>query len=112
MNGGIDTPPLIALFLPLIEKKSPKQERCAYCFISSMKHSSLMVVFILLLGLSLGYGQQKRPRPEKVRDVVCGLMVEKNPELSAAYKGQTYYFCTKRDRDEFKKNPQKYVKDK
>lgn len=77
-----------------------------------MKHSALKFGFILLLGLSLVYGQQKRPRPEKVRDVVCGLMVEKNPELSAEYKGQPYYFCTKRDRDEFKKNPQKYVRDK
>ena len=51
-----------------------------------------------------------RPRPEKVRDPVCGLMVEKDPELSAAYRGQTYYFCSKADRDTFKKNPQKYVK--
>jgi YHS domain-containing protein len=53
-----------------------------------------------------------RPRPEKVRDPVCGLMVEKDPELSAVYKGQTYYFCSKADRDKFKKNPEKYVKGK
>jgi YHS domain-containing protein len=52
------------------------------------------------------------PRPEKVRDPVCGLMVEKDPELSAVYKGNTYYFCSKADRDKFKKNPEKYVKAK
>ena len=77
-----------------------------------MKHSSLTFGLIFLLGLCLAYGQDKKPKPEKVRDVVCGLMVEKNPELSADYKGQPYYFCTKRDRDEFKRNPQKYVKGK
>jgi YHS domain-containing protein len=48
-------------------------------------------------------------RPDKVRDPVCGLMVEKDPELSAVYKGQTYYFCSKADRDKFIKNPGKYV---
>jgi YHS domain-containing protein len=37
-------------------------------------------------------------------------MVEKDPQLSADYKGQTYYFCSKTDRDKFKKNPQKYEK--
>lgn len=51
-----------------------------------------------------------QPRPEKVRDPVCGLMVEKDPGLSAVYKGQTYYFCSKADRDKFNKNPEKYIK--
>jgi YHS domain-containing protein len=53
-----------------------------------------------------------QPRPVKVRDPVCGLMVEKNPELSTVYKGQTYYFCSKADRDKFKQNPEKYIKRK
>ena len=51
-----------------------------------------------------------QPRPERIRDPVCGLMVEKDPELSAVYKGQTYYFCSKADRNKFTKNPEKYVK--
>ena len=37
-------------------------------------------------------------------------MVDKDPKLSSAYKGETYYFCSKADLDEFKKNPEKYVK--
>jgi YHS domain-containing protein len=53
-----------------------------------------------------------QPRPQKFRDPVCGLMVEKDPELSAVYGGQTYYFCSKADREKFKKNPEKYVKRK
>jgi len=51
-------------------------------------------------------------RPEKARDPVCGIMVEKDPQLAAEYKGKIYYFCSKADRDKFTQNPQKYVKDK
>ena len=43
---------------------------------------------------------------------MCGLMVEKDPNLSANYNGKTYYFCSIADREKFKKNPQKYVKEK
>lgn len=53
-----------------------------------------------------------QPRQEKVRDPVCGIMVERDPSLSAVYKGTTYYFCSNADRDKFKKNPENYVKDK
>jgi YHS domain-containing protein len=58
--------------------------------------------------------QQKnlKPRPEKARDPVCGIMVEKDPNLSANYDGTTYYFCSKADRETFRKNPRKYVKEK
>jgi len=77
-----------------------------------MKNRLRTITFLLILGLSaIAFAQDKKsPTPEKVRDPVCGLMVEKNPQLSAGYQGQTYYFCSKTDRDEFKKNPQKYVK--
>ena len=76
-----------------------------------MKKRVLVIACILLLILTVAASaQNKAPKPEKARDPVCGLMVEKNPELSATYQGETYYFCTKRDRDEFKSNPQKYVK--
>ncbi len=56
--------------------------------------------------------QTKFARPERVKDPVCGMMVEKNSELSASYKGETYYFCSKADAEEFKKNPDKYAKKK
>ena len=71
----------------------------------------LTTICIVVLFVPVVAGQRRNaPKPEKVRDPVCGLMVEKNPDLSATYQGETYYFCTKRDRDEFKSNPQKYVK--
>lgn len=77
------------------------------------KRRAIIIVFITLLGLSaLMFGQAKnaKPRPEKVRDPVCGIMVEKDPNLAAEYKAKTYYFCSKADRDKFRKSPEKYVK--
>jgi YHS domain-containing protein len=79
-----------------------------------MRHRLIAVGLILVLSVSLAiFGQQKRPpKPETARDPVCGLMVEKNPELAANYQGTTYYFCSRADRDKFQKNPQKYAKEK
>jgi YHS domain-containing protein len=96
-----------------------------------LKNRRLVIILIVLFGmLMLAFGQARKsvprraatpspsattkpnPRPEKARDVVCGIMVEKDPRLAAQYKGQTYYFCSKADRDRFNQNPQKYEKDK
>jgi YHS domain-containing protein len=75
-----------------------------------MKQRVTMLVFIVLVGLSILTAAQTRPqRPERVRDPVCGIMVEKDPQLSAEYRGMTYYFCSKADRDQFRKDPAKYV---
>jgi YHS domain-containing protein len=75
----------------------------------------LIISLIVLLGVSalaIGQAGKSNTRPEKARDPVCGIMVEKDPQLAAEYKGKTYYFCSKADKDKFKENPQKYVKDK
>ena len=95
-----------------------------------MKRRRLIINgFLTLTGMAIPvFGQEKKsppfprttfasksapqPRPEKVRDPVCGLMVEKDPELSGVYKGQTYYFCSKADREKFLKSPEKYIKKK
>jgi YHS domain-containing protein len=79
-----------------------------------MKRRVLTVTCAVVLCISVAVWSQNKnaSKPEKARDPVCGLMVDKNPELSAEYQGQTYYFCTRADRDKFKENPQKYVKGK
>ena len=79
-----------------------------------MKQRAQTLIFACLLSLTVTIGaQNKNPsKHEKARDPVCGLMVEKNPNLSADYQGQTYYFCTKTDRDKFRENPQRYIKSK
>ena len=78
-----------------------------------MKRAALALVLItaVLLASVSGVAQAKKgEKAEKAKDPVCGLMVDKNPELSANYKGDTYYFCTRTDLEQFKKAPEKYVK--
>jgi YHS domain-containing protein len=77
-----------------------------------MKRRIKSLGLVVLLGIALlASGQTNNsPRAERARDPVCGLMVDKNPEMSAEYKGRVFYFCSKTDRDEFRKNPGKYVK--
>ena len=78
-----------------------------------MKRTALAVILILVVFTAAvsGFAQaRKGERPEKAKDPVCGLMVHKDPKLSTGYKGETYYFCSRTDLDEFKKNPEKYVK--
>ncbi len=79
-----------------------------------MKRRVLTVTCAVLLSICVAVWAQNKnaSKPDKARDPVCGLMVDKNPELSTEYQGQTFYFCTKADRDKFKENPQKYVKGK
>jgi P-type Cu+ transporter len=78
-----------------------------------MKRTALAMVLILAVTLASvsGFAQAKKSeKAEKAKDPVCGMMVDKNPELSANFKGETYYFCSKTDMDQFKKAPEKYVK--
>lgn len=52
-----------------------------------------------------------QPTAKKVTDPVCGMQID--PATAAAksvYAGKTYYFCTKDEKAQFDKNPEKYVK--
>jgi len=66
-----------------------------------------LTLVVLVMGTVLLFSQGKKGQ---VQDPVCMLWVDKVAELSATYKGETYYFCSKRDKDFFKDNPAKYVK--
>ena len=76
-----------------------------------MKRSIRIAVFTALAILALGtmfvFSQGKKGQ---VQDPVCNLWVDKVAELSSPYKGETYYFCSNRDKDLFKANPSKYLK--
>jgi YHS domain-containing protein len=78
-----------------------------------MRRKVVAVALILILAatMTVAFGQNKKST-EKARDPVCGIMVDKDPNLSATYKGETYYFCSKADMDKFKKEPEKYAKKK
>ena len=78
-----------------------------------MKRSIVAIVLLIAFAaVSVTFLAQTRKPAERVKDPVCGLMVDKNPELSTQHKGETYYFCMKADLEEFKKNPEKYLKKK
>jgi len=72
---------------------------------------ALILIVVVLTASVSGLAQAKKAeKPEKAKDPVCGLMVDKDPKLSTSHKGETYYFCSRTDLDEFRKNPEKYVK--
>ena len=77
-----------------------------------MRRRVVAVALILMLAASMMVFAQAKKTPEKAKDPVCGIMVDKDPDLSANHKGETYYFCSKADMDKFKKEPEKYVKKK
>ena len=78
-----------------------------------MRRSTVAVVLIVILAAtSMMIFAQAKKAPEKAKDPVCGIMVDKDPNLSANYKGDTYYFCSKADMDKFKQEPEKYAKKK
>jgi YHS domain-containing protein len=61
----------------------------------------------LMAGVSLA---DNAPKTE-VKDPVCSMTVEpKTAAGKTTYKGKTYYFCSKEDKETFLKSPEKYVK--
>jgi Cu+-exporting ATPase len=47
----------------------------------------------------------------QVKDPVCGMTIDKATAAgSFQYKGMTYYFCSANCENQFKKNPEKYIK--
>jgi len=78
-----------------------------------MRRSILAVVLIVILAAtSLTVFAQAKKTAEKAKDPVCGILVDKDPKLSANYKGGSYYFCSRADMEKFKKEPGKYAKKK
>ena len=74
-----------------------------------MKRSTrigVLILVVLAFGTLLLFSQGKKGQ---VQDPVCDLWVDKHAELSYSYKGETYYFCSNRDKDLFKGNPAKYL---
>ncbi len=75
---------------------------------------AVLLIAVVLTASVTAFAQAKKSEkpPETATDPVCGLKVEKNPELSASHKGETYYFCSRSDMEKFKKDPDKYTKKK
>src|SRR3989338_6667103 len=45
---------------------------------------------------------------EKVKDIVCGMTVEKDKEKTLEYRKEKFYFCSNERLEKFKKEPKKY----
>ncbi|MBI1894925.1 MAG: YHS domain-containing protein [Acidobacteria bacterium] len=46
----------------------------------------------------------------KAKDPVCGMEIDaKSAAAKTSYKGTTYYFCSKDEKSQFDKSPEKYV---
>jgi Cu+-exporting ATPase len=75
-----------------------------------MKRPVLAIALILIVIATSVFVSAQGKKVEKARDPVCGIMVDKNPALSATYKGEAYYFCSKADMEKFKQEPERYVR--
>ena len=86
-----------------------------------------IAALVLTLGISVQlYGfpqaetQKDKPKQKtgtaqkagrKVKDPVCGMEIDtKSAAGKATYKGKTYYFCSVSEKEQFEKEPSKYVK--
>ena len=66
-----------------------------------------IVSALIMAGVTLADSAPKK----EVKDPVCSMTVEpKTAADKATYKGKTYYFCSREDKDAFVKSPEKYVK--
>lgn len=55
-------------------------------------------------------GKEVKKMAEKVVDPVCGMEVDPaTAPAKAEYKGKTYYFCAPVCKEEFEKNPERYL---
>ena len=87
----------------------------------------LLVLLALILGtpmraFSATEETSKKEKPEakpatgqkasqKVKDPVCGMEIDsKSAAGKATYKNKIYYFCSVSEKEQFEKDPAKYVK--
>ncbi len=54
----------------------------------------------------------KSKTENKLTCPVCGMDVNENSEFKASSQGETFYFCSEEDKQEFKIHPSKYAKQK
>ena len=91
-----------------------------------MKHGFLILLALVLGTSTLVFSateeasQKKNPESkartgqkasQKVKDPVCGMKIDsKSAAAKATYKGKTYHFCSVSEKEQFEKDPAKYVK--
>ena len=71
--------------------------------------AAVLILVLAATSMTVVFAQAKK-KTEQARDPVCGIMVDKDANLSASYRGETYYFCSKADMEKFRKEPERYVR--
>ena len=61
-------------------------------------------------GLMVAQDKKTDKAPAQATDPVCGMTVDTKDAQKSAYKGKTYYFCSRDDKEKFDKAPDKYAK--
>ena len=46
---------------------------------------------------------------DRIKDPVCGMMIDKSKARKVTYQGTDYYFCSEADAKKFEADPQKYL---
>ncbi|MEI7485168.1 MAG: YHS domain-containing protein [Ignavibacteriota bacterium] len=74
----------------------------------------IVLTALLVIAVKTSYGQHEHNGTDttvtnKVKDVVCGMEVEKNDSLLVLYNEKEYYFCSNKHMLAFLKQPQKYI---
>lgn len=55
-------------------------------------------------------GQGATKQSTQIKDPVCSMTVDPKTAEKSVYKGKTYYFCSKDDKETLEKAPEKYLK--
>lgn len=70
----------------------------------------LLIVALATSTLGAQESAKKTAKPEaKVVDPVCGMTVDPKTADKSVYKGKTYYFCSRSEKQQFDKTPEKYL---
>ena len=71
----------------------------------------LLVMAMAACPLNAEKSAKKPSKPEaKVVGPVCGMTVDPKTAGPSVYKGKTYYFCSRSEKRQFEKTPEKYLK--
>ena len=70
------------------------------------------VSFLAVSGTTVAAEDAKKGAKQqaKVIDPVCGMEVDPKTAEKSVYKGKTYYFCARTEKEAFDKAPEKYLK--
>ncbi len=71
------------------------------------------LTWMMVIAAGLMVAQDKKTDqkpPAQATDPVCGMTVDTKDAQKSTYKGKTYYFCSRDDKEKFDKSPDKYAK--